>query len=136
MPQIRCAQRSDHDAAIQLWRDAGLGTMTEQEWNAVVASPTSILLVADKGDEIVGAAIGAFDGWRAYVYHVAVDPAHRRHGLAKSLMAEAEAQLANAGAQCVFAMVHGDNTDGLALATVMGYEPEGDVVLVKELEEA
>ena len=52
-----------------------------------------------------------------------------------ALMGDAEALLAQAGAHRVFAMVHGDNPNGLALATVMGYELEGDVVAVKELED-
>ena len=32
-------------------------------------------------------------------------------------------------------MVHERNAAGLALATVMGFEPEGDLVLVKDLAE-
>ena len=39
------------------------------------------------------------------------------------------------GAHRVFAVVHEDNPNGLALATVMGYELEGNAVAVKELEE-
>ena len=135
MPEIRHARSGDHDGAIQLWRDAAMGTTTEEEWKSIIASPTSILLVADDEGQVVGTGIAAFDGWRAYMYHVAVAPAYRGQGLAKALMGEVEAQLAAAGAQRVFAMVHEDNPNGLALATVMGYELEGDVVAVKELEE-
>ncbi len=135
MPAIRAARPDDHDGAIQLWRDAAMGTMTEEEWQTVIASPTSVLLVAEDAGRVVGAGIAAFDGWRAYIYHVAVAPAYRGQGLAKTLMGEAEGLLAQAGAHRVFAMVHEDNPSGLALATVMGYELEGDVVGVKELDE-
>ncbi len=135
MPEIRHARPGDHDGAIQLWRDAAMGTMTEEEWKSVIASPTSILPVADDAGQVVGTGIAAYDGWRAYIYHVAVAPASRGQGLAKALMGEAEAQLAQAGAHRVFAMVHEDNPSGLALATVMGYELEGDIVAVKELDE-
>ena len=135
MAEIRPAQAADHDQTLRLWRDAGLGTMTEAEWHAVIASPTSILLVAEEDAAIVGAAIAAFDGWRAYIYHVTVAPSYRRRGLARALMSGAETLLAQAGAQRVFAMVHQENPAGLALSAIMGYEPEGEVILVKELEE-
>ena len=135
MAEIRPAQAADHSGAIGLWREAGLGTLTEAEWHAVIDRPTSILLVAEEDAEIIGAVIAAFDGWRAYIYHVAVAPAHRQHGLARRLMSAAETLLAQAGAQRVFAMVHQENPAGLALSAIMGYEPEGEVILVKELEE-
>lgn len=135
MSQIRYAYPSDHDAAMRLWREGGLGEMTEAEWHAVIESPTSVLLVAEEDGEVVGTVVAAFDGWRAYISHVAVAAAHRGHGIAKALMGEAEGQLARVGARRAFVTVHQENPPGLALAAVMGYELEGEVVAVKELAE-
>ena len=92
-------------------------------------------LVADEAGQLIGAALATFDGWRAFLYHVAIDEAFRGQGVAKALIAEAEARVAAAGAHYLYALVHEENAAGLALATVMGFEPEGDVVLVKDLVE-
>ncbi len=75
--------------------------------------------------------VAAFDGWRAYLYHVAVVPEHRGEGLAKLLMDEAVTGLRAAGARRAFALVNEKNTAGLALCATMGFEPEGDVAWVK-----
>ena len=133
---IRPADPADHDGAFALWSDVGFPTMSEAEWYAVVGSPTTFALVAEAEGALVGAAIASFDGWRAFIDHVAVAETHRGRGVAKMLMAEAETLVSVVGARYVYAMVHESNAVGFALAAVMGFEPEGDVVLVKELAEA
>ena len=133
MPEIRRAHDHDRDHILDLWIGSGLGKMSDDEWNAIIATPSTSVLVADDGGAIVGAAIASFDGWRAYIYHVAVAPAHRRRGLAKTLMTEAEEHVAREGATRVYVMVRDENTAGLALSTVLGYVPEDDIALVKDL---
>ena len=136
MSRIRDAQAGDHDAAMLIWFEGGLAEMSPSEWHSVLENPSSALFVAEEDGEVVGTAVAAFDGWRAYVYHVAVTPRHRGHGIGKALMGEAETWLAQRGARRVFVAVREDPPDGLALATVMGYELEGETVAVKELEDA
>ena len=132
MTEIRRAQLADHDALVDLWVDAGLGRTSEGEWNAIIAQPTTVVLVAADGEEIVGSAIASFDGWRAYIYHVAVASNRRHRGEAKELMREAEEHLFREGAGSIYVMVHEQNTAGLALCGAMNYVPEGELVLVKE----
>jgi len=95
--------------------------------------PSAILLVADDEGVLVGAAVAAYDGWRAYIYHVAVAPSQQRKGIASILMADAERQVYERGARRIYVMVSEDNPSGLALAAATGYEPNRDLVLVKTL---
>lgn len=133
--RIRRAVPEDHDSVLRLWRSARFPDILESEWYAIVSNPGAYALVAEEDERVIGTAVASFDGWRAFIYHVAVDPAHRGRGIAKALMAEAETLVCAGGARHMFAMVQGDNPAGLALATVMGFEPEGDLVLVKPLVE-
>ena len=135
MSRIRVAHPADHDPAMRIWSESGLAEMTAAEWRSTLQTPTSVLLVAEEAGALVGTAVAAFDGWRAYIYHVAVTPSHRGHGVGKALMGEAETWLARVGARRIFVTVHEENPGGLALATVMGYDLEGEVVAVKELAE-
>ena len=130
---IRVAERNDRDEILALWESAGLGRTEPDEWEALIGGDTDEVLVAEINGEIAGAAVATFDGWRAYIYHVAVANTHRRSGLGRALMDEAERQLTTAGARYVYVMVQEQNTDGLALVGANGYMPEGDVVLTKRL---
>ncbi len=130
---LRPAEVVEQDAVQDLWEACGLGRAAPDEWAALLAGDTSAVLVAEEGGVIVGSAIASFDGWRAYVYHVAVHPDRRREGVARALLEEAEHYLLSAGARYVFVAVHEANTDGLALVASEGYLPEGEIVFAKRL---
>lgn len=133
MWRIRPAEEEDHDAVLALWERAGQSMTSGTEWNALITGPTSAVLVAEESEEIVGAAVATYDGWRAYIYHVATAPIHRRRGIGRTLIDAAESYLVDAGAQQVFVMVNGANTDGLALVGAAEYLPAGDIVMAKSL---
>ena len=133
MVSIRPAESVDHDQVQQLWEDAGLGRAAPDQWSALAEGATSIVLVAEDDREFAGAAVATYDGWRAYVYHVAVANRFRRRGVGHALMAQAEEYLTEAGARHVYVMVNERNTEGLALVGATGYLPEGDIVLAKRL---
>ena len=131
MVQIRVARSEDHDAVMKLWEDGGIGAASEAQWRSITAGGCARLLVAEEAGNILGAAIAAYDGWRAFVYHIAVAKEHRRSGIATALMSEAENNVKQRGAERIFVLVHESKTDGLALCAAAGYEPEGDLALVK-----
>jgi ribosomal protein S18 acetylase RimI-like enzyme len=133
MVEIRAGRHSDHDAVQRLWAEAGMPSATESEWSALCGDGSANLLVAEDDGNVCGAAVVAFDGWRAFVSHVAVAPGFRRGGVGRALVAEAERYLQDRGARLVFALVKESMTDGLALLGASGYEPEGDIAFVKPL---
>lgn len=133
MWEVRPARQEDHDAVVRLWESSGLGRTTEAEWKAIVGGTCASLLVAAEGGAVIGAAVAAYDGWRAFLYHVAVSPGQRRRGVAAALMDAAEKTLRGQGAGRIFALVNERMTDGLALCAAGGYEPEGDLAFVKSL---
>jgi ribosomal protein S18 acetylase RimI-like enzyme len=133
MVHMRPARDDEKAQILQLWSDSGLGVTTPEEWEAITAGPGARILVAEKDGVVVGTAVAAFDGWRAYIYHVAVSPVRRGEGLAHELMMHAESVLRRRGATRVYLMVNEANTAGLALSAAMGYEPEGDIAFVREL---
>ena len=75
-----------------------------------------------------GAAVIAFDGWRAFIYHA------RRTQRTPAARASAASSWPRVSAGCVAAAripsspwLTESMTDGLALLGASGYEPEGDV---------
>ena len=130
---IRLATETDHEAVLDLWARCGLGSAAPDEWIALVGGETSVVLVAGEPHRVVGSAIASFDGWRAYIYHVAVDPGFRGQGVGHALLEEAEHYLLSAGARNVFVAVNEGNTEGLALVGSEAYVPDGEIVLTKRL---
>lgn len=131
--QIRPAEDEDRERVQRLWADSGLGRAAADEWDALMAAPTAVVLVAESAQQLAGTVVASFDGWRAYVYHMAVARDYRRQGLGHDLLAQAEQFLLSAGARFVYVTVNGDNTEGLALVGSAGYLPEGEIVLAKRL---
>ena len=130
---IRPGDARDREPVDRLWESAGMNRVSDLEWKAITGNGAARLLVCEEQGMVIGAAVTAFDGWRAYVYHVAISPDFRSKGVARAVMAEAEENLRRQGAARVYVEVNGENTAGIALCTACGFEPEGDIALVKEI---
>jgi ribosomal protein S18 acetylase RimI-like enzyme len=130
---IRPMVSGDREQIAELWARSGLGDPASDEWDALADGETTLILVAEEAGAVAGVAVASFDGWRAYIYHVAVEAGRRREGIAHALMKQSEEFLTEAGARYVYVMIPEGNTEGLALAGSSGYLPDGDVVLSKRL---
>jgi ribosomal protein S18 acetylase RimI-like enzyme len=105
---LRTGQLSDVDPVLRLWVAAGAeATHTDdvESLSALVAHDPSALIVAEEDGSIVGSVIAAWDGWRGSVYRLVVAPSHRRLGLGRQLLGEAEARLSAVGAVRLQAIV-------------------------------
>ena len=133
--EFRRAALRDHERIQALWDESRLDTVDEHEWDTLIASPGAVVLVAEEEGALVGAIVATFDGWRAYVYHVAVVPGRRRRGVARALFDEAHAFLAREGNRIVYVMVDDENDAGMGLLRSLGYGVHGDIVMVNQLDE-
>jgi ribosomal protein S18 acetylase RimI-like enzyme len=130
--QIRLATLDDHETIAALWEESRLPTVALEEWDSLIASPNAMVILVEDEGALAGAVVASFDGWRAYIYHIAVVPGRRHTGIASMLIHEAESRLQALGARGIFTMVHEENTAGLALTARAGYELQtGELVLAK-----
>ncbi|MFA6113993.1 MAG: GNAT family acetyltransferase [Sphingomonas sp.] len=136
-PTPREATPADAPAVIALWEACGL----TRPWNdpladftRALAGPISTILIMGQGP-LAGSVMVGFDGHRGWVYYLAVAPDHRRHGLGRILMAEAEAWLRARGAPKIQLMVRDDNHAALGFYEALGLEPQKVVTLGKFLKD-
>ncbi len=104
---IRAAKRAEVPAVLELWRQAAaFPSVTDDERGllALLDQDQQSLLVAERDAEIVGAVIAGWDGWRGNLYRLAVHDRHRRHGIGRALVTEAERHLRARGARRVSAL--------------------------------
>jgi ribosomal protein S18 acetylase RimI-like enzyme len=120
---IRGLRGTDGDALRRLWNEAGLGSLGDDDRSLarMARRNPGLVLVAVEGTRIVGSALGAWDGRRGWIYHVATAASHRRRGIASRLLDQIEAALVVLGAPKVNAMVVPTNDDGRAFWEARGY---------------
>ena len=123
------------DAAVQLWHDCGL----TRPWNdphadlsrALGTGNSTVLAALDASGRLQGTVVVGHDGHRGWVYYLAVDPAARRQGLGRALMAAAESWVRACGVPKLQLMVRGSNTAVVDFYTRLGYADQECVVLGK-----
>jgi len=135
--EIRAYQNSDRDAVIALWKSVFPGSPAHndpsRDIDRKLAVQPELFLVAAIDGKPIGTAMAGDDGHRGCVYYVAVDPAHRRKGIATTLMRNVEATLAARGCIKLNLMVRPDNTAVVGFYESLGYKVEERVNMAKML---
>ena len=128
---------ADVEAIIALWQRCGL----TRPWNDPAAdialarrNPNSTVLVGCDAGAIVATAMVGHDGHRGWVYYVAVDPACRKKGLGRAIMAAAEQWLREAGLPKLQLLVRRDNAQAGEFYKSIGYEEADTIVFAKWLD--
>ena len=114
----------DGDQLRKLWAACGFRSLGDDDLSLarLARRNPGLLLVAAEGTRIVGSALGAWDGRRGWIYHVATAESHRRQGIATRLVEQVEAGLRNLGCPKVSVLVRDENDDGREFWIERGYE--------------
>lgn len=122
---IRRARIGERDEILALWSaaygDADRFPDDPAAVAALIANPSSALVVATEGSHLIGTVIAAWDGWRGNIYRLAVLPDHRRRGVARQLIEAAESRLSHQGAVRVSALVTRNDPAAVATWMACGY---------------
>jgi len=124
---------SDYEEIVNLWQKTGLVLRPGDDLEGIrlkLKRDRDLFLIAEKDHKIVGVVIGAWDGRRGWINHLAVSPNFQRLGVARSLLDEVERRLANKGALKVNAQVYRRNKVSLDFFGALGYEVHADLLMV------
>jgi ribosomal protein S18 acetylase RimI-like enzyme len=106
----------DYERVIRLWKTIEIGmhigpSDAPDEIKKKLERDPDLFLVAEKENEIIGTIIGAFDGRRGMIYHLAVHRDHRRQGIGQAMLAVVEERLKAKGCiKCLLVVV--DDNEG------------------------
>jgi ribosomal protein S18 acetylase RimI-like enzyme len=133
---IRELRTVDGDALRALWRDAGFGSLGDDDRSLarLARRNPGLVLVAADGSRVVGSALGAWDGRRGWIYHVVTAPTHRRRGIATRLLDRIETALVSLGCPKANVLVRPDADGGTELWKARGYVVSQSRKFGKELE--
>ena len=128
--RLRRGEKGDVAALLRFWAVAGENAARPGDDAAFVenllARDPGAILVAESDGVIVGTVIAGWDGWRAHLYRLAVDPSSRGQGIGRLLVQAAEERLRALGAIRFDAMVLSGNALGEGAWEAMGYRPQDD----------
>jgi len=134
--EVTEANLSDVDAAGALWERCGLARPSSdpgEDFRRCVGSPNAAVLIGRLDGVLVATVMVGFDGHRAWVYFLAIEPTFRRQGLAKTMMSAAEQWARARGAPRLNLMVRESNAAALSLYEELGMERQPVLVIGKAL---
>ena len=135
--QIRPFAEGDEAQVVDLWARCGL----LRPWNdprkdiaRKLRVQRELFLVGVDGNRIAATVMAGYEGHRGWINYLAVDPASRRQGIARALMAAAEERLRALGCPKISLMIRADNRDVTAFYRSIGFAEDAVVSMGKRLE--
>jgi len=131
--RIREFQLGDYVKVVELWKESGIILRPGDEREGVelkLQRDPDLFLVAEDDQQILGVVLGAWDGRRGWINHLAVQRGYRRLGIGKSLVKELERRLVGKGALKVNAQIYKSNEVSLEFFKRLNYEIHSDLIMV------
>jgi ribosomal protein S18 acetylase RimI-like enzyme len=115
----------DDAEVIALWQACGL----RRSWNdphldisRKQAGDDGLFLVAEMAGAVVGSLMAGYDGHRGSINYVGVLPSHRKVGIGRAMMLEAERLLVERGCPKINLQIRTDNLEAVEFYRRLGYE--------------
>jgi ribosomal protein S18 acetylase RimI-like enzyme len=133
---VREFRAGDGSAVRAFWESAGIRIRPGDDDRSLLAfaerNPGLFLLALD-GAGLAATALGGWDGRRGWLYHVAVRPDQRRHGLGGRLVRIIEERLRDRGCPKVNLIVWDDSSAAMQFWGALGYTRAATVEFEKQL---
>ncbi len=134
--QIRPFNPEDEESLVALWKRCELVRPTNDPHKDILrklqVNPEWFLVGVLNG-QIVASVMAGYEGHRGWLNYVAVDPAHRRRGLGRLIIAEADRLLRAAGCPKINLQVRASNKGAIEFYRRLGYSVDEVVSMGKRL---
>jgi len=133
---IRQITIEDFPKLYSLWKKAGLEVKSikveKKELAQMIRLNSGSCLLVEQDNLIIGSALGVFNGRRAMVYHLAVDPDYQHKGYGSILLCKVEEALQKAGADIILLWVNYTNLKVLPFYLKKKYAVSQDALLLRK----
>jgi len=122
-----------YDEVVGLWRKAGVEIVssdTIDEVTRVLNRNPDLFLIGKLHEKIIAVVIGAFDGRRGYVHHLAVDPDYQKMGYGKTIMEALIEQFRTKNIQKVHLFIEKSNKSVIKFYSNLGWDMRADLIMM------
>jgi ribosomal protein S18 acetylase RimI-like enzyme len=134
---IRAFEDRDEEEVRRLWLQAFPDDPPRNEPASVIRRKLEcqreLFLVGESDGVIVATLLAGYDGFRCWVYHVAVDETHRRKGYGRQMMCEAERMLRRMGCPKLNIQVRAHNQEVVEFYHRLDYDIDDHISMGKLL---
>ena len=119
--KIEKFEMQHYQETVELWRKVGIGigsSDTKDEVEAVLTRNPNLFL------------IGAFDGRRGYVHHLAVDPSYQKKGYGKKIMEELIEIFRDMKVHKIHLFIQKTNRQVVEFCSKLGWETRDDLIMM------
>ena len=134
---IRPYQPQDETTVVQLWLQCNLvvpQNNPERDIRRKLQVNPEWFLVGILGGHIVATCMAGYEGHRGWINYLAVSPHHRRQGIGRRIMEEAEKRLSAAGCPKINLQVRKTNRAVIQFYERIGYTRDPVASMGKRLE--
>jgi ribosomal protein S18 acetylase RimI-like enzyme len=118
---------------MELWKKAGISvgsSDTKEEIAVIFNRNPELFLIGKEHEKIVAVVIGAFDGRRGYVHHLAVDPKYQKKGYGKAIMDELLERFREKGVHKIHLFIQKQNEKVVEFYSRRGWEIRDDIIMM------
>ena len=122
-----------YDDVVGLWRKAGIEVVssdTIDEVTRVLNRNPDLFLIGKIQERVIAAVMGAFDGRRGYVHHLAVDPDYQKRGFGKTIMDALIEQFRKMNIHKVHLFIEKSNRNVVEFYNNLGWDVRKDLIMM------
>ena len=122
-----------YDEVVRLWRKAGIEIVSSDtigEVTRVLNRNPDLFLIGKVQEKIIAVVMGAFDGRRGYVHHLAVDPDYQNKGFGKTIMEALIEQFRTKSIQKVHLFIEKSSKSVLEFYSYLGWDVREDLIMM------
>jgi ribosomal protein S18 acetylase RimI-like enzyme len=122
-----------YQKVVELWKKAGIevgSSDTKEEIAGVLNRNPDLFLIGKEDGKIVAVVIGAFDGRRGYVHHLAVDLDYQKRGYGKIIMDELIERFRKKKVHKIHLFIEKANPEVVDFYSNLGWNVRNDLIMM------
>ena len=122
-----------YDPVYEIWEKTGLSlgaSDTKEQIKKSLEYSKDLFLVGLVNNRIVACVLGAYDGRRGYVHHLAVDPSVQKSGYGRMMMEELHKRFKEKDVKKVHLFIEVDNEDVKNFYLKVGWHTREDLMMM------